>query len=102
MTTTTSHFALDAPMALAPPTGDPLPVHAVDLALEREDGVLVEVRFTFTSKVEGAMSCNCSICRRTRFWPAVEVPEASEPRVTGWSVLFSIQRCRSTWPSTKR
>jgi hypothetical protein len=52
VTTTTSHFALDAPMALAPPTGDPLPVHAVDLALEREDGVLVEVRFTFTISAE--------------------------------------------------
>lgn len=24
-----------------------------------------KVRFAFTSKVEGAMSCNCSICRRT-------------------------------------
>ena len=52
MSTSTSHFALDATMALVPPTGEPLPVRAVDLALEREDGALVEVRFTFTITAE--------------------------------------------------
>ena len=53
MTTSTSHFALDAPMELAPPAGEPLPVHALDLALDRSDGALVEVRLTFTLSAEG-------------------------------------------------
>lgn len=34
-------------MELAPPSGAPIPVHAADLALERSDGALTEVRFTF-------------------------------------------------------
>lgn len=48
MSTSTSHFAVDAPMELAAPPGGPLHVHAVDLALDREAGALTEARFTFT------------------------------------------------------
>lgn len=52
MTTSTSHFALDGAMELRPPAGEPLQVHAVDLALDREDGALIEVRFSFALTAE--------------------------------------------------
>lgn len=48
MQTSTSHFELDAEMDLETPAGVPLAVHAHDLALDRIDGVLGEVRFTFS------------------------------------------------------
>ncbi len=47
MSTSTSHYELDGPLTLFAPGRIPFPVHAVDLALERDDGVLFEVRLTF-------------------------------------------------------
>lgn len=47
MSTTTSHFEIDAPLALALPDDGRLTVHAEDLALYREDGALTEARFSF-------------------------------------------------------
>lgn len=47
MQTTTSHYEIDGPLRLASPDGSPLEVHGLDLALERADGVLFEVRLTF-------------------------------------------------------
>ena len=47
MQTTTSHYEIDGPLRLAAPDGSLLEVHGLDLALERTDGALVEVRLTF-------------------------------------------------------
>ena len=35
------------------------------------------IRFAFKGpeKIENGLRCNCSICRRTRFWPAVARPD---------------------------
>jgi hypothetical protein len=44
----TSHFELDSALTLHPPGGGALQVQATDLALERLDGVLFEVRLTFS------------------------------------------------------
>ena len=48
MSTSTSHFALETTMEMEAPNGRPVEVAAVDLALDRTDGVLTEARFTFT------------------------------------------------------
>ena len=45
--TTTSHYEIDGPLWLSAPDGSPLEVHGLDLALERTDGALFEVRLTF-------------------------------------------------------
>ena len=47
MATSTSHYEIDGPLRFASPSGEPLDVHAIDLALEREDGMLREARLTF-------------------------------------------------------
>jgi hypothetical protein len=46
--TSTSHYEIDGPLPFVTPSGERLPAHALDLALEREDGLLREVRLTFT------------------------------------------------------
>ena len=47
MQTTTSHYEIDRLLWLSAPDGSPLEVHGIDLALERTDGALFEVRLTF-------------------------------------------------------
>ena len=46
--TSTSHYEIDGPLRFATPAGEPIAAHALDLALEREDGMLREVRLTFS------------------------------------------------------
>lgn len=48
MGTSTSHWAIDGDLRFATPSGTPLIVHGVDLALDRVDGVLDQARLTFT------------------------------------------------------
>ncbi|MEO8540736.1 MAG: YbjN domain-containing protein [bacterium] len=47
MPSSTSHFELDGPLTFASPSGDSIEAQATDIALERADGVLTEVRITF-------------------------------------------------------
>ena len=47
MATTTSHYEIDGPLRFVAPSGETLETHALDLALERQDGMLREVRLTF-------------------------------------------------------
>jgi hypothetical protein len=47
LATSTSHFALEAPLSLVPPGGSELPVFAEDLAWHRENGRLIEARLRF-------------------------------------------------------
>lgn len=47
--------------------------------------------------------CNCSICRRTRFWPAVAMPEdfrllAGEGELTQY--LFNTKKTTTTFANT--
>lgn len=46
MPTSTSHYEIDGPLTFGSAKG-PFEVHAIDLALERDNGVLFEVRLTF-------------------------------------------------------
>jgi hypothetical protein len=48
LATSTSHIEIDGPVTFSPPRGDRIAAHAIDLALEREDGMLREVRLTFS------------------------------------------------------
>ncbi len=48
MSTTTSHWEIDGELQFGTPVGAPLIARGIDLALEREDGVLNEARLTFS------------------------------------------------------
>ena len=48
METSTSHWEIDGPLTFSTPGFGTIEVHGVDLALDREDGALIEVRLTFT------------------------------------------------------
>lgn len=52
MPTSTSHYEIDGPLTFGTPRG-PIEVHAIDLALERDNGVLFEVRLTFHVSPKG-------------------------------------------------
>ena len=52
MATSTSHWEIDGELRFATPSGAALPVHGIDLALDRVDGVLNEARLTFTVSPE--------------------------------------------------
>ncbi|MGB4860959.1 MAG: YbjN domain-containing protein [Tepidiformaceae bacterium] len=52
MPLTTSHWEIDGELSFATPTGDPIAVHGIDLAVDRIDGALREARLTFSVPLE--------------------------------------------------
>ncbi len=52
MPLTTSHWELDGDLAFATPDSSALSAHGLDLAVDREDGGLTEVRLTFAVSVD--------------------------------------------------
>ena len=52
MPQTTSHWELDGDFVFATPDSSVLSAHGTDLAVERQDGALIEVRLTFSVSVD--------------------------------------------------